>query len=37
MEMIKCIQLEKEFAGHSLFTIQQLSLQAGQKVGLHRI
>ncbi|HFI0424672.1 TPA: ABC-F type ribosomal protection protein Vga(F) [Streptococcus suis] len=34
MEMIKCIQLEKEFAGRSLFTIQQLSLQAGQKVGL---
>lgn len=30
MEMIKCIQLEKEFAGRSLFTIQQLSLQAGQ-------
>lgn len=34
MEMIKCIQLEKEFAGRSLFTIKQLSLQAGQKVGL---
>ncbi|WP_226320168.1 ATP-binding cassette domain-containing protein [Streptococcus suis] len=34
MEVIKCIRLEKEFAGHSLFTIQQLSLQAGQKVGL---
>ncbi|CYW22484.1 ABC-F type ribosomal protection protein Vga(F) [Streptococcus suis] len=34
MEMIKCIRLEKEFAGRSLFTIQQLSLQAGQKVGL---
>ncbi|CYV45855.1 ATP-binding cassette domain-containing protein [Streptococcus suis] len=34
MEMIKCIQLEKESAGRSLFTIQQLSLQAGQKVGL---
>lgn len=34
MEMIKCIQLEKEIAGRSLFTIKQLSLQAGQKVGL---
>lgn len=34
MEVIKCIRLEKEFAGRSLFTIQQLSLQAGQKVGL---
>ncbi|HEM6007709.1 TPA: ABC-F family ATP-binding cassette domain-containing protein [Streptococcus suis] len=34
MEVMKCIQLEKEFAGRSLFTIQQLSLQAGQKVGL---
>lgn len=34
MEMIKCIQLEKEFAGRSLFTIKQLSLQAGSKVGL---
>lgn len=34
MEMIKCIQLEKEIAGRRLFTIQQLSLQAGQKVGL---
>lgn len=34
MEMIKCIQLEKEIAGRSLFTIQQLRLQAGQKVGL---
>ncbi|HFI0644697.1 TPA: ABC-F type ribosomal protection protein Vga(F) [Streptococcus suis] len=34
MEVMKCIQLEKEFAGRSLFTIKQLSLQAGQKVGL---
>lgn len=34
MEVIKCIRLDKEFAGRSLFTIQQLSLQAGQKVGL---
>ncbi|MCQ8271229.1 ATP-binding cassette domain-containing protein [Streptococcus suis] len=34
MEMIKCIQLEKEFAGRSLFTINQLNLQVGQKVGL---
>ncbi|HEL1620378.1 TPA: ABC-F family ATP-binding cassette domain-containing protein [Streptococcus suis] len=34
MELMKCIQLEKEFAGRSLFTIKQLSLQAGQKVGL---
>lgn len=34
MEVMKCIQLEKEFAGRSLFTIQQLSLQTGQKVGL---
>ncbi|HFI0121907.1 TPA: ABC-F type ribosomal protection protein Vga(F) [Streptococcus suis] len=34
MEVMKCIQLEKEFAGRSLFTIQQFSLQAGQKVGL---
>ncbi|HFI0376660.1 TPA: ABC-F type ribosomal protection protein Vga(F) [Streptococcus suis] len=34
MEMIKCIQLEKEIAGRRLFTIKQLSLQAGQKVGL---
>lgn len=34
MEMIKCIQLEKEIAGRRLLTIQQLSLQAGQKVGL---
>lgn len=34
MEMIKCIQLEKEIAGRSLFTIKQLSLQASQKVGL---
>lgn len=33
MEVMKCIQLEKEFAGRRLFTIQQLSLQAGQKVG----
>lgn len=30
MEVMKCIQLEKEFAGRSLFTIKQLSLQAGQ-------
>ncbi|HFI0578308.1 TPA: ABC-F type ribosomal protection protein Vga(F) [Streptococcus suis] len=34
MEVMKCIQLEKEIAGSSLFTIKQLSLQAGQKVGL---
>ncbi|MFX4027158.1 ATP-binding cassette domain-containing protein, partial [Streptococcus suis] len=34
MEMIKCIKFEKEFAGRSLFTIKQLRLQAGQKVGL---
>lgn len=34
MEVIKCIQLEKEIVGCSLFTINQLSLQAGQKVGL---
>lgn len=34
MEVMKCIQLEKEFAGRSLFTIKQLSLQAGQKIGL---
>ncbi|HFR3976577.1 TPA: ABC-F type ribosomal protection protein Vga(F) [Streptococcus suis] len=34
MEVMKCIQLEKEIAGRSLFTIQQLSLQVGQKVGL---
>lgn len=34
MEVMKCIQLEKEIAGRSLFAIKQLSLQAGQKVGL---
>ncbi|WP_228381201.1 ATP-binding cassette domain-containing protein, partial [Streptococcus suis] len=34
MEVIKCIRLEKEIAGRRLFTIKQLSLQAGQKVGL---
>ena len=34
MEVMKCIQLEKEIAGRRLFTIKQLSLQAGQKVGL---
>ncbi|HFR3775404.1 TPA: ABC-F type ribosomal protection protein Vga(F) [Streptococcus suis] len=34
MEVMKCIQLEKEFAGRSLFTIKQLSLRAGQKIGL---
>lgn len=33
MEVMKCIQLEKEVAGRSLFAIKQLSLQAGQKVG----
>lgn len=37
MEVIKCIRLEKEIAGRRLFTIKQLSLQAGQKVDLHRI
>lgn len=34
MEVMKYIRLEKEIAGRSLFTIKQLSLQAGQKVGL---
>lgn len=34
MEILKCIHLEKEVAGRSLFSIDGLSLQAGQKVGL---